>query len=64
MSVQLWWSDTGGKKLKYVESNLTQCSLIITDASETGLELSPGFHSERPETNFLSCGMAETTVPV
>jgi hypothetical protein len=25
MSVQHWWNDTGGEKLKYMETNLTQC---------------------------------------
>ena len=37
-------------------------TLTTTDPSRTDLELSPGFHSERPETSCLSCGMTDTTV--
>ena len=54
----LWWNSSNMEKPKNSEKTFS----VITNTTWTGLGVNRGLRSEKPETNFLSYGLADVLV--
>jgi hypothetical protein len=58
MSVERWWNDIDGGKLKYWEKTCTSATFSATNLTWTDLGSNLDLRGERPATDRLSDGTA------